>query len=360
MERVAAMDAVAPFRRASLAMSAVSAVPTPVPETRRLADLDVLRGVALLGLVVMNIGSWASPRGDPAYWQPTGVDAWLAVVRDALFDGRMRGLFSMLFGAGLVLMAARCGREFADRFGRRCVALIVLGVAHAYLLLWPGDILFIYGVCGLLLFPFRSLAPRTLLLLALLMMGVIACKVWVSQTEAAAAWDAGVAAEAARVAGDELDDEQQAALDAWQARLAEERPDAEALAADAELLRAGWWPALQDRLDAIVGRQGEGLYLWSVWDALAAMLLGMALMGWGFFSGAWSTRALAATALIGYAAGVPVTVWLDLEWFARGHPLDDHQLDLAWGSPTSPCDWPRPWDTPPPSCSCCGPVGWRG
>jgi uncharacterized protein len=157
---------------------------SPLAGTQRISSIDVLRGVSLLGILLMNIVGFGLPR--EAYANPSigGGDSglnfgvWLA---NSLFiEGTMRAIFSMLFGAGVLIFTSKAeekgaGIATADLYYRRTIWLIVFGIAHAYLLLWTGEILYAYGVMGLLLFPMRRLAPKTLILAAccLLTIGVL-------------------------------------------------------------------------------------------------------------------------------------------------------------------------------------------
>ena len=136
----------------------------PVSEQQRINSIDVLRGVALLGILLMNIVGMALP--DPAYWDPSGYggDAgWnlrVFFTTSLLFEGTMRGIFSMLFGAGVILFTARkeaegAGLELANAWYKRTIWLIVFGLLHAYILIWPGEILYFYGIVGMFIFPVR-------------------------------------------------------------------------------------------------------------------------------------------------------------------------------------------------------------
>ena len=141
----------------------------PVAESQRVAAVDVLRGFALLGILAMNIITFALPVD--AYVNPMNEHVnrfagefrganratWLA--QHVFFDQKMMSIFSMLFGAGLVLMGGRAGAvgtvSFAGVYYRRLLWLFLIGMAHAYLL-WYGDILVTYAICGLLLYPLRN------------------------------------------------------------------------------------------------------------------------------------------------------------------------------------------------------------
>ena len=142
----------------------------PVAETTRIDAIDVLRGVALLGILLMNVQSFAMPQA--AYFNPTaygdleGADLYVWVAGRMLADQKFMTIFSMLFGAGIVLMAGRAeARGDARRVHyRRMGWLLVIGLLHAHLL-WPGDVLFLYAVCGMLVYPLRWQPPGRLLAL---------------------------------------------------------------------------------------------------------------------------------------------------------------------------------------------------
>jgi len=141
----------------------------------RLASLDVVRGVAVLGILLLNILSFAMPEAayvNPrAYggWHGAGLATW--AVHFVLFDGRMRGLFSFLFGASTLLVVERAeagGRGPAGVHYRRMAWLLVFGVAHLFLV-WHGDILAHYAMMGMIAYAMRRLpVPRLLVLGAML------------------------------------------------------------------------------------------------------------------------------------------------------------------------------------------------
>lgn len=148
----------------------------PTKKSERIDSLDILRGIALLGILLMNIigfGMIYQAYGDPTIMG--GAEGWnlrVWIMNSMFFEGTMRALFSMLFGVGMVLMTMRMekkggGIEVADIYYRRTIWLLIFGLIHAYLILWPGDILFAYGLFGLFLFPFRKTSPKKLIIAAL-------------------------------------------------------------------------------------------------------------------------------------------------------------------------------------------------
>lgn len=145
--------------------TAAPAPPAPVPDRERIDALDAIRGVALGGILLINLTAFAAPFGPPGF---RAGDGWADRVVDGLLlllvESKFFCLFSLLFGAGFAVQLLRAeGRGgFAGRFTRRLLALAGFGAAHI-LLLWEGDILLLYAVVGAILPLFRNAAPRRLL-----------------------------------------------------------------------------------------------------------------------------------------------------------------------------------------------------
>ncbi len=136
----------------------------PIAPDERIATLDVLRGMALLGILLMNMEAFVGPldlstSGIDPHWQ--GVDRWADAFVYIFVQGKFFTLFSLLFGAGFAVMAQRAevaGRDFTRFYLRRSLGLLGIGLVHA-LLLWSGDILVVYALLSFLLLAFRE-APR--------------------------------------------------------------------------------------------------------------------------------------------------------------------------------------------------------
>ncbi|MDT8758644.1 DUF418 domain-containing protein [Sphingomonas psychrotolerans] len=144
----------------------------------RIAALDLIRGVAVLGILLLNIVSFGLPEaayGNPrAYggWHGADLAAWL--INFVLFDGKMRGLFSFLFGASMLLVIERAeanGENAAAVHYRRMVWLLVFGLAHLWLV-WHGDILTHYALVGMLAYGLRDLPVARMLVLGTMLIAV--------------------------------------------------------------------------------------------------------------------------------------------------------------------------------------------
>jgi uncharacterized protein len=148
-----------------LPVNAASFPLQPVGAHERIAVIDILRGFALLGILLMNMEAFSGPldlsfTGIDPHWH--GADYWADAAIYVLVQGKFFTLFSLLFGAGFSVMAQRAeaaGRAFAPFYLRRSAALLLIGLCHA-LLVWSGDILVIYALISMLLLACRE-APRS-------------------------------------------------------------------------------------------------------------------------------------------------------------------------------------------------------
>jgi len=148
----------------------------PTSQQERIIILDSLRGIAILGILLMNIPGFALP--DPVFYDPSvlhesgaNYKTWYFI--DWFMEGSQRALFSMLFGAGIILFITRQEKKVgglwpADYFLRRQLWLLVFGLFNAFVLLWFWDILFQYAIIGIILFAFRRLSPKALIIGAIL------------------------------------------------------------------------------------------------------------------------------------------------------------------------------------------------
>ena len=143
---------------------------TPAPVKDRADILDILRGISLFGICMANypvLSLYVFQKPEvKATMSTAAIDNWLPYLHFALFDGKFYSLFSLLFGIGFSIILLKNGKNGTSRlplFYRRLFALAVIGLAHA-LLLWEGDILFLYALIGMLLPLFRNVKDKTLII----------------------------------------------------------------------------------------------------------------------------------------------------------------------------------------------------
>jgi len=147
--------------------TATSAPLAPVSPEERLPVLDVLRGFALLGIIVMNMGGFSMPGSawslDPRLF-PEAHDRAAEFFMTTFFAGKANSIFSFLFGLGMTIQLQRAearGQRITSTFLRRLLVLLAVGAAHG-ILLWDGDVLHVYAVIGLLLLAMKR-APDKLI-----------------------------------------------------------------------------------------------------------------------------------------------------------------------------------------------------
>ena len=287
-----------------------------VPDPSRLIALDFVRGIAILGILLLNIVGFAwpeivyvSPRAPTAPQSISDDWTWLAMF--VLADGKFRGLFSLLFGASMLLFVDRAeaarqdfgGRDGAALQRRRLGWLALFGLAH-FFLLWWGDILFLYAVCGFVALALRHWQPRKLAIAALtiyaagiLVIGsltAVGAGSWLGLGESGGETAAGIT----QRYGDEARAEIPATLAPWPTHVA-------------HMIRDAW----SDPLTTVA---------FSWFETVPLMLIGIALFKSGMFAGTlagtWDAARLRRWAWRGIGTGLALTLplawWLWRENFA--------------------------------------------
>lgn len=296
----------------------------PIAPANRIAAIDTVRGLAVLGILVMNIVEFGLPMR--AYDNPAaaggheGADRWTWLVQEALFDGRMRALFSLLFGAGMVLLADRLvaagrGAQVPDLLLRRCLWLIPFGMVHRFLLQWTGDILYIYGLLGVLAVGLRDLRPRTHVIAGLLLLAAFVPIEFRKYTAAAALRDQAATAATLTAAGDTVPEAVEADAGRWRRRIQE--PPADANDAELAAVRGGWMDVARFRWDHNHAFQSAFVYQYFFWDVMGMLLLGMGLARLGYFTERFPTRVHLAM-IVGGALAASISFLLADAWAETG------------------------------------------
>ena len=286
----------------------------PVAAPQRLESLDLLRGFALCGILLVNIismgGIWEAyaPQSAPSLDQPDWI-AWL--VQHVFLQGSMRGLFTLLFGAGMLLITLRGegGKgtiEAADVYFRRCMALLVLGIGNVMVLLFPGDILYVYGLAGFFLFAFRAARPRTLILTSVLLIALLTGIQGASAYKRAVEAREGRAVAESQMPVERLNPKQRETLDAYQAAVSARQPSREAQAEQVEQRTGGPVGLLKWSVHTWVDYAASSYTIILVMECVAFMLLGMALFKLGVLSGARSLRFYLLLMAARYAVGLTI------------------------------------------------------
>lgn len=295
---------------------------SPVSRAARFESLDTLRGVAVLGILLMNICGAGLAFGylDPSILGgDTGANLVAWIIANLFFEGSMRGIFSILFGAGVVLLTSRLGTrepaaELARIYYRRTFWLIVFGLVNAYGLVFAGDILYAYGIVGVLLFPLRRLPARMLIVLGLATLALLTYKSGVlDYRHTLDSRSAAETAIAAQSTGERISAEEQAAIDAWRQIESGAKPSPATIEEMTADMRGDWLSALNASLPDIIYFQTAGFIPDGFLDALGMMLLGMGLLKLGVLTAQASTRFYVLTLVLGYTVGLAINAW-EVTW----------------------------------------------
>ncbi|MCP4902707.1 MAG: DUF418 domain-containing protein [bacterium] len=280
-------------------MSDTLSTNTPTRHTDRIESLDILRGFAVLGILVMNIQSFsmisAAYLNPTAYGDLTGLNRLVWVFSHLLTDMKFMALFSMMFGAGIFLMTSRTeakGRSAAGFHYRRTFWLLTFGLLHAHLL-WYGDILYTYAICALLIYFFRKLSPKTLIIIGILLLAIPSAMYGFIGFSMPHIPPEGKA---------------QMML-SW-------NPDAETVEHELEAMRSGWTDQMSHRSPEALAMQTFIFLILLGWRAGGQMLIGMALFKLGVLSAKRSKKFYSLMMVFGFGAGLPIVAYGIMRNFA--------------------------------------------
>ncbi|MCY3885636.1 MAG: DUF418 domain-containing protein [Gammaproteobacteria bacterium] len=283
----------------------------PVGTSERIDSIDVLRGVAVLGILSINIFGFALPSMaslNPSVMGPLSQADWIAYfVAWFALEGSQRAIFSMLFGAGVILFTSRIMASERAIFGkrlyyRRTLWLIAFGLIDAYILFWPGDILFHYGLAGLLLYFMRDWTPRKLLTLAGIIFAVLALVrilLMFSMALMEGFADSPDAAERLNMTEEQFEDFQ----------MTMGHVDPEYVQQEIEERSSGFVSAFIPNAEISFKNQTVNTIVMLFWDVLMLMLIGMALYRWRVLDASRSLRFYVCMAIGGLAVGYSVNLW---------------------------------------------------
>lgn len=293
-------------------METQNATLSPIETQERVTALDIMRGFVLCGILLMNINGFglANAYGDPTIsGGSTGWNLYTWIATNMFFEGTMRGLFSLLFGVGMFILLDRmdkrhAGIKGADIYFRRLTWLLLFGVLHAYLLIWSGEILFNYALMGFLVYSFRRLPPKKLIIIAVVLFSIGTLWNFMEYKGKVKLLETVEKATALKAEGKELDKDQKGALKEWE-QIQEDRSP-ENISFYNESMRKGYLDVVAFNAPIVFKWKTYGPYRYDVWDVLSMMLLGIALFKLKILSGEKPVRFYLAMVLIGYSIGLTV------------------------------------------------------
>lgn len=264
----------------------------PTLQSERIVSLDVLRGFALLGILIMNIQSFAmvgaAYLNPMAYGNLIGANKWVWMLSHTFADMKFMSIFSMLFGAGIILFTDRLKAKEIRSLNihyRRTFWLLLFGLAHAYLL-WSGDILVAYAIAGFWVVLFRNKKPVTLFILGIVF-SMVAVLLYLLTGYSIPFWD-----EASR---NEM-------MQGW-------LPNAEVLDKELEAFRGSWLQQMDKRIESTVMMQTTVFFMQIAWRSGGLMLIGMALYKWGILTAEKSKVFYLKMAFLTLAPGLAIILY---------------------------------------------------
>ena len=293
----------------------------PVRQINRVAALDVLRGFGLLGILPMTIvgfGLCYEANSDPtAAGGATVADLAAWAFFHVTAAGSMRALFSLIFGASMTLMASRLeGRpDAADIYCRRLLWLMLMGIAHLFLL-WQNDVLYLYAVCALVLYPFRNLRARNLLTLGAVGLLLLSAYTAVTGFNRRNMIRLGREAAEKAVRQEMLSERETDARREWDDFVKRRHPSPERLRRDAEEWQGGYVSVIKARAHQVLKHYSVPLFHPSMLNVWGMMFVGMGLMRSGVLTGRHPMRVYQVLLGAGYGIGIPLNgyaAWLLLD-----------------------------------------------
>lgn len=288
---------------------------SPLQLSDRIQSLDVMRGIVLFGILLMNINGFglSGAYGDPTVsGGSTGWNLATWMITNMFFEGTMRGLFSLLFGVGMFVLLDRlekrgAGMEAANIYFRRLTWLLVFGLIHGYLLLWRGEILYEYALMGFLVFSFRNLAPKKLILIAVFLFSAGILWNYSDHKNAVKFMSQVDLAKTYKSEGKVLTKELIEANQKWEKR--EWKRSVAGVKDHNDNIHKGYLDVVEFLAPINEENNEHDPYRYDLWDVLSMMLLGIALFKLKILTAEKSYQFYALMALIGYGIGLSVNYY---------------------------------------------------
>ena len=264
----------------------------PVSISDRIVSLDVLRGFAILGMLIINIQCFSMI--EAAYINPTaygdliGINKLVWMLSHVFADLKFISIFSILFGAGIVLFTDRVELKGLSPRGlhyRRIFWLFIIGMTHAYLF-WYGDILVSYSLCGLLAYLLRKTSPKILLTIGLIIFSV-ASAIFLFSGWSMQFWPP---------------ESIEGLLEGW-------KPNAGIIAEEVGVYQGSWFEQMGKRAYSAVMFQTFFFLSFFVWRAGGLIITGMALYKLGVLTAQRSNRFYAVGMAAGFLVGMPLIIY---------------------------------------------------
>jgi uncharacterized protein len=280
-------------------------MPKSVINSARILSLDVVRGFAVLGILLVNIigfGSVSAVMFNPALSFSAPSDVWAWAIVELTAEGAMRAIFSMLFGAGVLLFLDRGAGRGRLHF-KRTFWLLVFGFCNVYILMWLGDILVTYALAGFVLYFFRNIRRKNLLVIALAMLTFLC--VYAEMIYFGLEYTRQIAGQASTSLS-----QAQAELTAqWAEFHSMFAPGEAEISAELAQRRGSFFSVLSWTSAEYASILMEFIPMLLFWDALVFMTIGMVLYRYGLLQGNYSNQLYFFMAVIGLGFGFSINAY---------------------------------------------------
>jgi uncharacterized protein len=289
---------------------------TPVGFEDRINSVDVLRGFALLGILVINIGMMGLPQiaiNNPApVGNDTGANLAIWTISRIFFFQKFMAIFSMLFGAGMILMYQRAeaaGRILGKTYYRRLGWLLLIGMIHAYFIWW-GDILYHYAVSGMIIYLLRRLSARRMIIIGVIAFFIGSLFFFGLGFFMDICRSTALEGQAAQTAGEELTPSQESMMEIWESIEPQLDPPPELIDEEVARFRGGYWSMVLGTIPQILSMHTFVFVFYIAWRAIGLMLIGMGLLKLGIFSAAAPRKLYLTFLMAGYGLGLPISAFI--------------------------------------------------
>ncbi|WP_130736782.1 DUF418 domain-containing protein [Flavobacterium sp. J27] len=257
----------------------------PISASERIPSLDFLRGVAILGILFINIESFVYPNpwSSWQYGYKNPIDHHTRFWIYFLTQGKFYTMFALLFGVGFFIFMERInqktsGLKVMDIYTRRLLWLFIIGVIHAYFI-WDGDILYHYAICGLLLLPFRSMKSKNLMVVILFLSFFLFLKSYKSVTERQQSFANYI--ETVNRTEEEKTEKDMKLIASWENRYSKKKYS---ISEEIVNPKPTYWQGVINSYENHNVHKGEFYYQSLILSSLIVMILGMLLFRTGIFS----------------------------------------------------------------------------
>ncbi len=302
----------------------INTLETPVSQKERITILDSLRGIAILGILLMNIPGFGLPAplcyGDLSVLNESagGINFKTWYFIELSVAGTQRALFSILFGAGIILFISRKEKNAeglmpAEYFLRRQLWLLVFGLFNAFVLLWFWDILFQYAICGMILFSFRRLSSKNLIIAAIICLFLQMTRDQVLFSRDKKIIATGEILSKKDTTQIKLNEDEKEKLEAWTSMKEKNSAEGKKKQMEKSLRKVRGSYASFYEYQSGRSFHGEVYYTYDgLWDILIFMFIGMALYKNGILLGNGSLKIYWAMCIGGLGIGIFLT-WYRLQ-----------------------------------------------